>query len=426
MSELIKLEDAVSIVLDNVSTMSVETVPVLDAVGRVAARDLCSDIDVSSFAHAAMDGFALRASQLANASQSNPVHLSVAAEVPAGTVYEGPIADDECVRIMTGAPTPAHADAVVKYEDVVVVEGDGRLGSLVSFAAPVPQGKNIREAGEEAKAGECVISAGEVVGVAGVGVLASCGMVEVPTYRRPRVAIIATGSELVDPTEVPPAGKIRNSNALAMAACVKSAGGIPDIFPIVPDTFEGLEQAIVQAVSDHDVVLSTGGAANGDFDFIKPVAEKLGQVFFTGVNMRPGKAQTFALVRTDGVHQGDGGCSTRNVPVFGLPGNPGAAYCGFQLIIRPALRQMQGYEPAAYPSVQARLTADIKKKDPRRIYMRAVLSADKEGYVVDPAKNQSSGLFGVIQRTNCLAILPEGLEGKKAGDTVECITIHAF
>lgn len=410
MQELMQLEQAVGIVLDNVPRMATETVDVLDAVGRVAADDLRSDIDVSAFAHAAMDGFALRSSQIQDASEQSPVVLSVVAEVPAGTVYDGPIGEGECVRIMTGAPIPAQADTVVKYEIVGVEQGDGRCGSRVSFGEPSPAGNNIRQAGEEAKAGQVVLSVGEVVGVAGVGALASCGVVKVPTYQRPRVAIIATGSELVDPTEVPPSGKIRNSNALAMAACVQQAGGIADVLPIVPDTFEALEQAVAEAVGSHDIVITTGGAANGDYDFIKPVAEKLGQVFVTSVNMRPGKAQTFALVQ--------------GVPVFGLPGNPAAAYCGFHLIIRPAMRKMQGYTTFEHPVVQARLLADVKKKDPRRIYLRAVMSRDADGYTVDPAKNQSSGLFGVIQHTNCLAVMPEGLEGKKAGDLVDCVLLE--
>ncbi|CVH77808.1 Molybdopterin molybdenumtransferase [Coriobacteriaceae bacterium CHKCI002] len=410
MSEMISLEEARALVLSHVRPLPVETVPVLEAVGRVAATDLASDIDIAPFAHSAMDGFAVRASELAEASTESPVELDVIAEVAAGDVFEGVIGAGQCVRIMTGAPLPADADAVVKYEVVDAVSGDGKPGSRVAFRAPADARANVREAGEEARAGEVVVGRGEVVGTAGVGFLASCGITEVPTYRRPRVAVIAIGSELVAPTEVPAPGKIRNSNSYALAACAQAAGAVPVVLPIVEDTHEALAAAVRDAAASYDFVVTSGGASNGDFDFIKPVVEELGQLLMTTVNMRPGKAQTFGLV--DGT------------PVFGLPGNPAAAYVGFEMIVRPALRKMQGFSRFERPVVKARLSTDAKKRDPRRIFLRSTLSKNEAGdYVVTPAKNQSSGLFGPIQRSNCMAILPEGLESRTAGSVVECVLL---
>ena len=410
MSEMISLEEARTLVLSHVRPLPVETVPVLGAVGRVAAADLASDIDIAPFAHSAMDGFAVRASELAEASPESPVELDVTAEVAAGDVFEGVIGAGQCVRIMTGAPLPTDADAVVKYEVVDAVSGDGKPGSRVAFRAPADVRANVREAGEEARAGEVVVGRGEVVGTAGVGFLASCGITEVPTYRRPRVAVIAIGSELVAPTEVPAPGKIRNSNSYALAACAQAAGAVPVVLPIVEDTHEALAAAVRDAAASYDFVVTSGGASNGDFDFIKPVVEELGQLLMTTVNMRPGKAQTFGLV--DGT------------PVFGLPGNPAAAYVGFEMIVRPALRKMQGFSRFERPVVKARLSTDAKKRDPRRIFLRSTLSKDAAGdYVVAPAKNQSSGLFGPIQRSNCMAILPEGLESRTAGSVVECVLL---
>ena len=410
MSEMISLEEARALVLSHVRLLPVETVPVLEAVGRVAAADLASDIDIAPFAHSAMDGFAVRASELAEASPESPVELDVIAEVAAGDVFEGVIGAGQCVRIMTGAPLPADADAVVKYEVVDAVLGDGKPGSRVAFRAPADARANVREAGEEARAGEVVVGRGEVVGAAGVGFLASCGITEVPTYRRPRVAVIAIGSELVAPTEVPAPGKIRNSNSYALAACAQAAGAVPVVLPIVEDTHEALAAAVRDAAASYDFVVTSGGASNGDFDFIKPVVEELGQLLMTTVNMRPGKAQTFGLV--DGT------------PVFGLPGNPAAAYVGFEMIVRPALRKMQGFSRFERPVVKARLSTDAKKRDSRRIFLRSTLSKDEAGgYVVTPAKNQSSGLFGPIQRSNCMAILPEGLESRTAGSVVECVLL---
>ncbi|WP_276917112.1 gephyrin-like molybdotransferase Glp [Parvibacter caecicola] len=410
MKDMISLEEARALVCGAVAPTDVEEVGLLDAVGRVAASDLTSDIDVSPFAHSAMDGFALRAADIGTATEEAPVALRVIAEIGAGDVFAGVIGAGECVRIMTGACLPDDADAVVKYEIVAVVEGDGRTGSTVSFAAPTKVGSNIRPAGEEARAGEVIVAAGEVISAAGVGFLAGCGVLEVPVRRRPRVAVIATGSELVPPTEVPGPGKIRNSNSYAVAACASRAGAVPHILPIVEDTYEALRAAVDAASREYDFVVTTGGAANGDYDFIKPVVADLGELKMATVNMRPGKAQTFGLVN--------------GTPVFGLPGNPAAAYVGFELIIRPALRIMQGYGFLDHPVVRARLTQNEKNRDPRRIFLRGTLTRAADGvFEVTPARNQSSGLFGPIQKTNCMAVLPDGTEPQPAGTMVDCILL---
>ena len=294
MAEMISLEEARSLVLSNVAPLSTEVVEVLDAVGRVAAADLASDIDISPFAHSAMDGFAVHAADLEGASEDAPAELKVIAEIGAGDVYDGPIASGECVRIMTGAPLPDAADSVVKYEIVNVVTGDGKPGSRVSFSAPTKVRSNVREAGEEAHAGEVIVRKGEVIGTAGVGFLAGCGVLQVPVYRRPKVAIAATGSELVDPSEVPTAGKIRNSNSLALAACAKAAGCAPVILPIVKDTYEALEKTVLDAVDAYDFVITSGGAANGDFDFIKPVVEGSSDPSFAPASPRIPRRRTRA------------------------------------------------------------------------------------------------------------------------------------
>lgn len=408
--EMISLEDARKLVLSQVEPLPIEEVPILDVIGRVAAEDLKSDIDVSPFTHSAMDGFAVRAAQLANATSEAPVELDVVAEVPAGGWFEGTIGEGQCVRIMTGAPLPADADAVVKYEIVDVVTGDGRQGSRVAFTAPAAAGDNVRAAGEEAKAGEVIVRAGEVIHSAGVGFLAGCGVTSVKTHRRPRVGIIATGSELVDADQVPVRGQIRNSNSYMLAAAAKDAGAVPTILPISPDDFDGLLAEVVAATDNFDFVVTSGGAANGDYDFIKKVVDQAGELLMTTVNMRPGKAQTFGLVN--------------GTPVFGLPGNPAAAYLGFEMIVRLALRRMQGYSHFDRPRVRARLAADARKRDPRRIFNRATLTRDADGeYVVTAAKNQSSGLFGPIQRSNCFLVLPEGVGSYQEGQMMECVLL---
>lgn len=411
MPEMMKLEDARELILKHTNLMPIEEVDLLDSIGRVAAKDQYSDIDVSPFAHAAMDGYAVRAADLEAATEDVPVRLAVLDEIAAGDVFTGDAQPGECIRIMTGAPLPDCFDSVVKYEIVTVVSGSGGKDSVVSFAAPTQVRSNVREAGEECHKGDVVISAGEVISCAGAGFLASCGVLRVPVYQRPRVAVLPSGSELVAASEMPQAGQIRNSNSYALAACIQAAGAVPIMLPIVEDTLEALKQAIEDAAKQYDFVLTSGGASNGDFDYIKPVVDELGTLLMSSVNMRPGKAQVFGLVH--------------DTPVFGLPGNPAAAYCGFELIVRPSLRKMQGYTTFERPSVKVRLAKDVKKRDPRRMYMRGTLLKDAAGVLeFIPAKNQSSGLFGPIQKSNAMAVLPENQTGVFEKDsTLECILV---
>ena len=248
MTKMISLEEARELVLSRVTPLEAETVDLLDAAGRVAAADLKSDIDVSPFAHAAMDGYAVRRCDLAGATAESPITLEVIDEVPAGGVFEGTPQAGQCVRIMTGAALPGCFDAVVKYEIVSMVEGDGKPGGRVAFSAQPKERDNVREAGEEARAGEIVVNKGEAITTAGVGFLAGCGVLRVPVYRKPRVAIIPIGSELVPPSENPGPGHIRNSNSYALAACAKAAGCEADMFDIVPDDEAALPHLLAQLV----------------------------------------------------------------------------------------------------------------------------------------------------------------------------------
>lgn len=409
-NQMISHEEALELVLNQVSTLDVEEVDLISSVGRVAAADLCSDVDISPFDHAAMDGFAMHAASLATATKKNPVQLKVVAEVPAGATYEGELADDECVRIMTGAPVPSCADAVVKYEIVDYLDGDGREGSTVAFTAPTDVASNIRSKAEEIAAGQVAIHTGEVITAAGVGFLASCGISQVPVYRRPVVGVISIGSELVDIDQKPGNGTIRDSNSYAMCAEVTQAGGIFHRYPTVPDDPATLTETVLKATQECDFVVTSGGASNGDYDFIKPVVEANGQLLMTLVNMRPGKAQTFGIVN--------------GTPVFGLPGNPAAAFCGFEVLIRQALRKMQGFHSFARPTVRARMASFCKKKDPRVIFLRARLEKRNEELWVVPAKNQSSGLFSTAQQANCLAIMPAGTTPVEEGEWVDCVLLH--
>lgn len=411
--ELIPVEQARALLLDTVNTLETEKVPLIEALGRISAKNQTSDIDISPFDHSAMDGFVVVASDLANATPEAPIELPVIDEIPAGAYYDKVLQPGTCVRIMTGAPIPDGANAVVKYEIVTNLENDGRAPGRVAFSAPTSAGDNIRHKGEEIAAGEVAIKAGEPLSPAGAGLLASCGLSQVEVYKRPRVAVIPIGSELVEPYTLPLPGQIRDGNSYAIGASVVRAGGIPHLHSIVPDDKDMLAAAVLEAVEESDFVVTSGGASNGDFDYIQQVVKEQGELFMDFVNMRPGKAQTFGLVK--------------NTPVFGLSGNPAAAYCGFEMLVRPALRKMQGYATLDRPRVWARLSRDMKKKDSRRIYLRSTLERLDDGSLqVRPAKSQSSGLFSPFQSGNCLAILPEGVPASKkveAGTLVECLLL---
>lgn len=411
--ELIPVEQARALLLDTVNTLETEKVPLIEALGRISAKNQTSDIDISPFDHSAMDGFAVVASDLANATPEAPIELPVIDEIPAGAYYDKVLQPGTCVRIMTGAPIPDGANAVVKYEIVTNLENDGRAPGRVAFSAPTSAGDNIRQKGEEIAAGEVAIKAGEPLSPAGAGLLASCGLSQVEVYKRPRVAVIPIGSELVESDTLPLPGQIRDGNSYAIGASVVRAGGIPHLHSIVPDDKDMLAAAVLEAVEESDFVVTSGGASNGDFDYIQQVVKEQGELFMDFVNMRPGKAQTFGLVK--------------NTPVFGLSGNPAAAYCGFEMLVRPALRKMQGYATLDRPRVWARLSRDMKKKDSRRIYLRSTLERLDDGSLqVRPAKSQSSGLFSPFQSGNCLAILPEGVPASKkveAGTLVECLLL---
>lgn len=411
--ELIPVEQARALLLDTVNTLETEKVPLIEALGRISAKNQTSDIDISPFDHSAMDGFAVVASDLANATPEAPIELPVIDEIPAGAYYDKVLQPGTCVRIMTGAPIPDGANAVVKYEIVTNLENDGRAPGRVAFSAPTSAGDNIRQKGEEIAAGEVAIKAGEPLSPAGAGLLASCGLSQVEVYKRPRVAVIPIGSELVEPDTLPLPGQIRDGNSYAIGASVVRAGGIPHLHSIVPDDKDMLAAAVLEAVEESDFVVTSGGASNGDFDYIQQVVKEQGELFMDFVNMRPGKAQTFGLVK--------------NISVFGLSGNPAAAYCGFEMLVRPALRKMQGYATLDRPRVWARLSRDMKKKDSRRIYLRSTLERLDDGSLqVRPAKSQSSGLFSPFQSGNCLAILPEGVPASKkveAGTLVECLLL---
>lgn len=405
----ISVEEARDIILDSINLTTPETISVYEASTRVCAEDIVSNVDVVPFNNAAMDGFAVRREVLTQASEDNKIVCNVIDEVPAGGYFTGDLSGNDVVRIMTGACVPGICDAVVKYEAVDYLGGNGRAGSQVAFTECPKSFDNIRRKGEEAKIGDTIISKGEKITPGGVGFIANCGINKVSVYSRPRVGIISIGTELQECGEKLRQGCIYESNSATISALVAEAGGIPKYLGIVKDDFENLCKTLKENAAGFDFLITTGGASNGDFDYIKQAIGELGDLKFTLVNMRPGKCQTFGLI--DGT------------PVMGLPGNPSAAYCGFEMLIRPALLAMQGNTRLDRATLKAKLVGDRKKRDKRRMYLRGVLSVDNGEYLFTPANNQSSGIIGPVQQSNAFGILPEGDCGGKFSDgtIIDCI-----
>ena len=384
----------------------VEEVDLFAAVGRVAAADLISDIDVAPFDNTAMDGFAVVASSLKDASEEAPVDLEIVDWVGAGVVSEVVLKPGEAIRIMTGGIMPQGADAVVKIEDTTFT-GDGGVGERVRIFAPVTK-TNVRKAGEEAKAGDVVVREGEVIRAATVGLLASTGNTIVPVHARPKVGVISIGTELVAPSVKPEPGKIRDANAYVLGAYALELGCEVNLYPIVRDDEAAIRALFEQAIDECDFVVSSGGASNGDFDYAIETVRDLGEVVFDCVSLRPGKAQAFGCV-------GD-------TLVEVLSGNPAAAAVGFQLFGRPALRAMQGYAELDRPVSDAILAQPTRKKEARAFYQRGHLEVGENGELLAcQEEKQSSALLSEMNRSTVLIELPQGTGTFEVGTPVKCL-----
>ena len=408
---MIALEEAQAIVRAHVAPTGTVRVPCWRAVGLPLAADVATDIDLSPFSNSAMDGYAVRSADLVGASADSPVVLDVIGHEAAGHVFAGAVGAGQAVRIMTGAPMTDGADAVVKYEDVEVLSGDGNEGSRVRFTAPAAAGANVREAGLEAHAGEVVMRAGETVTPAGAGLLASAGAAEVEVFRRPVVGIMSIGTEIVDPALVPARGQIRDANASVLMAAALDAGAEVRFFGIARDDEAQISDMAHAALDACDFVITSGGASAGDYDYVTALVRREGEVLFDRISLRPGKAITFGMV---------GG-----VPYLGLSGNPAAAAVGFEMLARPAIRKMLGFADAPRPVQAARVTHDVKKGQARRFYNRArVVRDEATGELsVTEASSQNSALLGTLHHANCLLMVPEGMAGYAAGDEVACVRI---
>lgn len=403
---LLAVADAQAAILERMTTLASESIALTEALGRVLATPMYADRAAPPFANSAMDGYAVLVADLAQASADQPVALQIIERVAAGAVPKHELRAGSAIRIMTGAQVPANAEAVVPFEETDEGQPNAQSEVVRMFQA-TQHGNNIRPAGEDMQAGALVLGAGQVLNAGSIGVLATIGAAQVPVFRQPRVAIIATGDELVDVGVEPNPGQIRNSNGYANAAQVREAGAVPILMPIVPDNAEALRATLAQAVAEADVLLTSGGVSVGDYDLVKQILNEVGKLEFWRVRMRPGKPLAFG--------------SINGKPIFGLPGNPVSAMVCFELFVRPALRKIGGYQQLFRPSVWAKLLdADLESNE-RRQYLRVIVKSSAEGLTAELTGAQGSGLVSSMARANGLLIVPEASRGIIRGEYAEIV-----
>jgi molybdopterin molybdotransferase len=411
---MISVEEALEKVLSYVEVLEPEQKPVLDCLGQVLAEDVYSTMDIPPLDNSAMDGYALRAEDTRGASKSVPRCLVVVGEVAAGSMPTKEVRPGTAIRIMTGAPLPAGADAVVRFEDTDEVSRKSSRGDLsqIGILCQAKKRLNVRRRGEDIARGDLILKKGKVLRPQEVGVLASLGRSTALVIRRPVVAILATGDELIGVDQPLAPGKIYNSNTYTIAAEVSRYGGTPRILGIGRDSVQSLTEKIGEGL-DADMLITTGGVSKGDYDMVKDVLAEHGEIGFWTVCMKPGKPLAFGVMKKIEGRKG------RKVPHLGLPGNPVSSMITFEQFARPAILKMLGKKILDKPSIRAVIENDIVNTDGRRIFARVTVTHRGGQYHAFLTGPQGSGVLTSMARANGLAVVPEGSKGVKAGDMVE-------
>ncbi len=401
---MISVEEALEILLSNLPERRVEQVGFQEALGRVLAEDLIATCDVPPFERSSMDGYAVRAADVIN----SPVKLKVVGESRAGGEIAPGIGAGEAVAIMTGAPVPEGADAVEVIEQCEI----GDDAREVRILKPVRLRENIASRGSEAKAGAIVLAAGHRVGPAEIAVMATFGYERVKVYGRPRIAIFATGDELVEFYQTPRPGQIRNSNAYCLAAQLRLIGLEPDYLGIVRDDREELRRKMLEGL-ERDVLIITGGVSMGEYDFVRDVFRDLElEILFSKVAIKPGKPTVFA-------RRGE-------KLVFGLPGNPISALITFECFVRPAVGRLCGMTAPELPRMHGELLGDMRQSPGRTAYMPAWVTWRDGGWKVEPLLWKSSADIVGFAGANAAFILPKNRDLLRKGEIVEVMLLPDF
>ena len=388
------LDEALNIILGQISPLGVERVDLQSALGRVLARDLTAPWDLPHYDNSARDGFALRSADCTTEGTT----LRISGFIPAGGSMSTPVLGGCAVRITTGAPIPHNCDAVVPMEDTLELDGQ------VTVMAPVRSGQHIRFRAEDVANGDIVLTAGTVIQSQEISLLASFGKAMVPVFRKARVAVLSTGDELIELGEQPSSGRVINSNAQYLAAALREIGAEPLLLSIARDNRESLKEQL-QAGLKADALITTAGVSAGARDFVRDVLAELGvRQMLWAVDIKPGGPKYFGMKKT--------------TPVFSLPGKPMSTMVTFEEFVRPALLRMMGHRRVIRPYVTARLRVDIHKK-PGRVHCQSVRVEVESGrYIVISTGDHEEGRLRTMQRANAIAMLPKGPSLVAAGEEV--------
>ncbi len=397
---LTSVDNALKILLENTPVLGTEIVAFHSALRRVLAEEIAAPFDLPPFDRAAMDGYAVRAENTFGASQSNPIYFKVLGEVSTGEKATLEVRDFEAVRIATGAAMPRGADAVVMFEFAKESEEE------LEVFKPVTPGKNVSLRGEDLKKGEVLLPKGRALKPQDVAMLAALGITRLRVYKKPRVAVISTGDEIVEPGKKLQSGKIYDANSYSISALIETSGGAAKRLGIVKDDYKKIKSALKSALK-YDAVILSGATSVGKKDVIPQLIKEMGRILVHGVAMRPGEPTGFGMVNEK--------------PVFMLPGYPVAAVVGFETFVRPALQKMQGMEVRSlYPQVEAVLKRKIASELGRRDFVRVRLETDEKGKLLaEPIRTTGSGIISSLVKADGFIIVPENTEGMEQGSRVK-------
>jgi len=401
------VEEHLERVLGGVRPMTPVAQPILDTLGLVCAEDVVATIALPVFDNSSMDGYAVRQADVAGATGDQPVTLPVVGEIGAGQATVRRIEPGTAAKIMTGASIPEGADAVVPYEWT-----DRGADRVRVDQAPQP-GQHVRPAGGDVSVGDLLVEEGTVLGPRQVGLLANVGRATVMARPRPRVVVVSTGSELRDPGEELGPDSIYDGNSYLLAAAVLRAGAVPVRVGIVRDDPCAFLQTLEAQLEGADLVVTSGGVSQGDYDVVKEALRREG-VWFGPVAMQPGKPQGFGLVA---------GGPAGQVPIVTLPGNSVSSYISFEMFVLPAIRRLMGLTPVSRPPTQARLSRDVTSPPGRRQFLRGRARTDDQGPYVEPVGGAASHLIGALAAADCLIVVPEETTSVRAGERVQVLML---
>jgi molybdopterin molybdotransferase len=403
---LVPVEEARERLLGTIQPLQPLELPLTEAYGCVLAREVVAEVDIPAFASSAMDGFAVRSSDVAGATPDTPAELRITGRALIGRRPEGTVGGGEAIRIATGAPIPAGADTIAPIETCELV------GETVRVLSGAPEGRHIRPAGEDVRSGEPLVPVGRRLQAPELGLLATAGASHPLVHPRARVVVLSTGDELVPPTQTPDFGQIRDANAYTLFAALREAGAVPMLAGIVRDDVDALKEAVLSHLVQADAFVSSGGVSVGERDVVKAAFFRRGELDFYKVAMQPGMPQGFGHIE--------------GKPYFGLPGNPVSVFVSFEVFIRPALMKMMGRRNLFRPEVSARLEEAISGPRGKTQFARVRVRRAGEGWGAAPTGARGSNLIATVARANGLAIVPPGVETADAGSEVRVMLFRSM